>query len=76
MTAKDFSKVFVQLASKPAKLAKYKKHNEPKKRTTGIARRKCRLCGRIRGLVRSYDINMCRQCFRENAKKVGFKKYG
>ncbi len=36
---------------------------------------KCRRCGRYGGIVRRYDLMYCRQCFREVAKGVGFKKY-
>ena len=75
MTTKDFKKVFKQLESKPAKLKKFLKHNSPKKRSIGIASRKCRKCGRHRGHIRSYGIEMCRQCFREDAKSLGFKKF-
>lgn len=76
MTAKDYKKVFVQLNVKPAKAARYRKHNTPKKRTTGIGRKRCRNCGR-RGssVVGQYMIDLCRQCFREKAKEIGFKKY-
>ncbi|MFB6127445.1 MAG: 30S ribosomal protein S14 [Halolamina sp.] len=35
----------------------------------------CRRCGRKQGLVGKYDINVCRQCFREIARDMGFKKY-
>ncbi|MDI6810822.1 MAG: 30S ribosomal protein S14 [archaeon] len=35
----------------------------------------CRRCGRRRGLVRRYGIYLCRQCFREIAGEIGFKKY-
>lgn len=35
----------------------------------------CVLCDRKRGLVRRYGLNMCRQCFRDRAKELGFKKY-
>ena len=34
----------------------------------------CRICGRKQGLVRKYGIYFCRQCFRECAGKMGFKK--
>jgi small subunit ribosomal protein S14 len=43
-------------------------------RRTGI-RHECRRCGRKQGLVGKYDINLCRQCFREVARSMGFKKY-
>jgi len=42
----------------------------------GRAKRKCRTCGASRGLIRSHSLYMCRRCFRENAKAIGFKKYG
>lgn len=36
---------------------------------------KCRKCGRSGGVIRKYGLNYCRQCFREIAKELGFKKY-
>ena len=35
----------------------------------------CVLCDRNRGLVRRYGLNLCRQCFRDKAIELGFKKY-
>lgn len=35
----------------------------------------CRVCGNENSLIRSYNILMCRRCFRENAAKIGFVKY-
>lgn len=75
MTAGSYKKVLKQLANKPAKLKKFLKHNTPKPRKHGANTRPCILCWRIGAHVRSYGINMCRQCFRENAPKLGFKKY-
>lgn len=40
----------------------------------GRGANECRICGRKQGLVRKYDIYFCRQCFREWARKMGFKK--
>ena len=34
----------------------------------------CQRCNRNQGLVGKYDINLCRQCFREIARDMGFKK--
>ena len=75
MTTKDFKKAFKQLQAKPAKLKKFLKHNSPKARTTGIGTRKCKRCGRFGAHIRSYGIDLCRMCFREDAKKIGFKKF-
>jgi small subunit ribosomal protein S14 len=35
----------------------------------------CKRCGRKRGIVRRYRIHLCRQCFRDVAEEIGFKKY-
>jgi small subunit ribosomal protein S14 len=40
----------------------------------GRGANECQMCGRKQGLVRRYNIWLCRQCFRENAAKIGFKK--
>ncbi len=76
MTTSNYKKVFRQLKNKPVKLKKFQKHNAPKKRTSGFSLRPCRRCGRFRAHINKYDLHLCRQCFREIAKNLGFKKYG
>lgn len=44
-------------------------------RKYGKGSRPCRRCGRFGPIIRSYGLNLCRQCFREVAKKMGFTKY-
>ena len=34
----------------------------------------CRLCNSQRGVIRKYNLMLCRRCFRENAKDIGFVK--
>ncbi|MEK6873319.1 MAG: 30S ribosomal protein S14 [Nanoarchaeota archaeon] len=51
------------------------KHNKPKDRKFGIAAQKCERCGRYGARVGQYGLNFCRQCFREIAEEIGFKKY-
>ncbi len=46
-----------------------------KVRKQGKGSRWCKRCGQYTALVRKYDIMLCRQCFREIARKVGFNKY-
>ena len=75
MTTKDFKKMLKQLKSKPVKMAKFLKHNSPKKRATGQALYKCGRCGRHGARVSKYGLELCRCCFREIATKIGFKKY-
>ena len=44
-------------------------------RFKGKGDRVCRFCGNARGLIRSYNLNTCRRCFRERAEAVGFRKF-
>ena len=43
-------------------------------RTYGKDSRGCKLCASSAGLIRRYDMNLCRRCFRENAGIIGFIK--
>lgn len=38
-------------------------------------KRKCRVCKGNAGLVRKYNLYVCRRCFKDIAGKLGFKKY-
>ena len=75
MTASDWKKLLSQFKNKPEKARKFIKHNKPKERKFGVAAKKCERCGRFGGHISSYGLNLCRQCFREVAKEIGFKKY-
>lgn len=33
-----------------------------------------RVCKHRAGLIRKYELNLCRQCFREKSKDIGFNK--
>ncbi|MBU1197493.1 30S ribosomal protein S14 [Candidatus Micrarchaeota archaeon] len=39
-------------------------------------RRKCKFCGNVSGLIRKYNLYVCRKCFRDKAVEFGFKKFG
>ncbi|CAK1583714.1 unnamed protein product [Parnassius mnemosyne] len=43
-------------------------------RRYGQGSRSCRACSNRHGLIRKYGLNICRQCFREYAHDIGFKK--
>lgn len=43
-------------------------------RKFGKDSRECRRCKCQIGLVRKYDLLLCRKCFRENAEIIGFTK--
>lgn len=75
MTTSDHTKTLQQIEQKPAKMAKYKKHNVPKDRKFGENTKKCKRCGRTGAHIAKYGLNLCRQCFRETATDLGFKKY-
>ena len=75
MTSSSFTKMFTQLKHKPAKMKKYTKHNSPKERKFGNGTKHCVRCGNPRAHVGQYNINVCRRCFREIAREIGFKKY-
>ncbi len=37
--------------------------------------RKCRFCGTQKGLIRKYNLYICRRCFKDYAEKLGFRKF-
>jgi len=76
MTTSHHTKVLKQIRNKPAKYEKFLKHNIPRERKFGRTTKKCRRCGRTAAHIKKYGLNFCRQCFREVAHKIGFKKYG
>ena len=75
MTASDWRKILKGLESKPVKAQRFLKHNKPKERKFGVATKKCERCGRLGAHLSQYNLNLCRQCFREIAEEIGFKKY-
>ena len=75
MTASDWKKAMNQLKSKPVLWQKFMKSCKPKERKFGISSKKCQRCGRFGAHLSQYNLNLCRQCFREIAEEIGFKKY-
>ncbi|WVQ97142.1 40S ribosomal protein S29 [Kwoniella sp. CBS 9459] len=43
-------------------------------RNYGKGSRQCRVCAHQAGLIRKWGLDMCRQCFREKSKAIGFTK--
>ncbi len=54
---------------KEAELKKLSKTDKRLKRS-----RKCKFCGTQRGLIRKYNLYICRRCFKDYAQDLGFKK--
>lgn len=72
----DYKTIMKQIENKIGKLKKFKKHNIPRNRKFGKGSSVCRMCGRKGvGIINKYGLHYCRQCFREVAAKIGFKKY-
>jgi small subunit ribosomal protein S14 len=71
----SFKNAMRQIAGKKEKLAKFMKHNRSRDRKFGRNATPCRRCGKTEGVINKYGLQYCRQCFREEAKKLGFKKY-
>jgi small subunit ribosomal protein S14 len=71
----SFENAKKQILNKPVKLARFLKHNSPRDRKTGRSATPCRRCGKTEGVVNKYGLRYCRQCFREDAKRLGFRKY-
>ncbi len=46
-----------------------------KPRYYGKGSRACVRCGQYGPVIQKYNLMLCRQCFREVAKGMGFKKY-
>jgi small subunit ribosomal protein S14 len=75
MAGKGFERNKKQIANKPVKLARYMKFNKKKDRKFGANTKPCRKCGKTSGVTAKYGLYYCRQCFREEAEKLGFRKY-
>jgi len=75
MTTSDWRKMLKQLENKPAIKARFLKFCKPKDRKFGVSTKRCVNCGRLGAHVGQYGLHLCRQCFREIAEKIGFKKY-
>jgi ribosomal protein S14 len=41
----------------------------------GKGLRRCRFCGNSRGVIRLYQLYICRRCFREVGESIGFRKF-
>lgn len=71
----SFEKSMRQVLGKPLKVSRLERFNRSKKREFGKNIYKCRKCGRTGAVIRQYGLLYCRQCFREEAERLGFRKY-
>ncbi|MCS4538024.1 MAG: 30S ribosomal protein S14 [Thaumarchaeota archaeon] len=49
------------------------RHGKPRK--FGKGARWCKRCGQYGAMIQKYNLLLCRQCFREVAPKLSFRKY-
>jgi ribosomal protein S14 len=70
----QFEKILKVHASNPAKRARFIKFNKHKMQSHDRRAHLCIRCNRAEGHIKI--LNYCRQCFREVAPDLGFKKYG
>lgn len=48
---------------------------EVPKQVYGKGSRNCRACYSHNSLIRKYNLNLCRKCFRDYSSVIGFKVY-
>ncbi|MGB9827274.1 30S ribosomal protein S14 [Thermosphaera chiliense] len=51
------------------------KFKQPKIHKYGRGVQECQRCGSRDAVIQAYGLYLCRQCFREVAGTIGFKKY-
>lgn len=51
------------------------KYRPPKVVRYGRGAYKCQRCGSRDAVIKKYGLMLCRQCFRELAVSLGFRKY-
>jgi small subunit ribosomal protein S14 len=75
MTTASYEKAMKQIIGKPVKLKRYMKFCVPKERKFGVGAHRCKRCGQYYAHISKYGLHLCRECFRDIAKKIGFKQY-
>ena len=60
-------------AKKPIAKRQKSRNEAMKKRSVGV--RECKICGTRKGMIRKYKLGICRRCFKERAKDLGWEKY-
>jgi len=56
------------------KKKRFIRNNAPKKRKFGQSVKRCIKCGTTKAHISKYNLNVCRRCFREVARELGFRK--
>lgn len=54
---------------------KIDKHNQKKKKSSKYEKSKCRMCNGQKGMIYKYNLRVCRRCFKDFAREIGFTKF-
>ena len=49
--------------------------NDKTSKTMNRKPKECKMCGSQKAFVGKYNLNLCKRCFKQNAERLGFKKY-
>lgn len=71
-----FERIAKTLKGKPAKYKRFIKFNKHKMQPHDKRQNACTRCNRPEAHIKIHGLNYCRECFREIAEDIGFKKYG
>lgn len=71
-----FERIYRIHQNDPVKQYRMQRFNKHKMKSHDIRSRACVRCNRPEAHIRVHGLNYCRQCFREIAKDLGFRKYG
>ncbi len=71
-----FERIGKNLVGKKAKHQRFMRFNSHKVQPHDARSRKCIRCNRPEAGIHIHGLRYCRECFREIAKDLGFKKYG
>ncbi len=71
-----FERIAKNLKGKPAKYNRFLKFSKHKTQPHDARTRKCVRCNRAEAHISIHGLSYCRECFREVAKDLGFRKYG
>jgi small subunit ribosomal protein S14 len=71
-----FEKIASTLKGKPAKYSRFMRFNKHKMQPNDKRRNVCTRCNRAEAHISIHGLNYCRECFREIAEDIGFRKYG
>ncbi len=71
-----YERIAKNLKGKPAKYSRFTRFNQHKLQPHDRRAHMCVRCNRTEAHIGIHGLSYCRECFREVAKDLGFRKYG